>query len=684
MHRFYSDLKALLMAVSLFIVTPLSALDRGEEPDSLEAAKVLGSRERMARMEGPVERMKSEEIRTLGYADPGEALRAFSGISLRDYGGAGGLRTVSVRGFGAQHTQVSVDGIQLSDLQSGMADLAHNNFVKGYNIKVSIAGNEDIFKSASQMVAAGCVEMESVDPSFEKRPFSLGGMLRYGSFNTLGAQVFYDQRLTRRKSQGEKPGSSRGEKQEGSRGVVISAGLDYLGSDGDYPYRMSGDDELRRRAGSGVQRLSPEFGLKAELGAGALRAKVLADFAERGLPGAAVLHTEKATEHLSERHCAAAISFIGNDWGRWRLRSNLSWDYKHSHWSDSSAIYQTPAHQDYRQNMIMLSATALFDAGRGVNIAFAEDLGVGHLVTSLPDCPFPTRLSSLSAISASYRRGIFSASSTLAASVIKDFVRKGDEPALKLHISPSFSAALRLPKGFRLRASLRDGYRAPSFNELYWTGIGSRELLSEKALQCNLGFNWAYTSSSESALNLYAGIDAYCTLVRDKIVASPSLFIWSMHNIGRALMAGCEVNGGGSWHPFAARREICFSLHCNYAWQYAIDISERDAANYGDQIRYIPRNSGSGHFSIETPWFRASYKLIAVGQRWFQDQNTPRSRLEPYWDHGISVGHAFHIRGLLLDLSFDALNLGGRNYEIIRSYPMPGRQFRGTLRLTLP
>ncbi len=316
MHRFYSDLKALLIAVPLFIVTPLSARDIGEEPDSLEAAKVLGSRERMARMEGPVERMGNEQIRALGYADPGEALRAFSGISLRDYGGAGGLRTVSVRGFGAQHTQVSVDGIQLSDLQSGMADLAHNNFVKGYNIKVSIAGNEDIFKSASQMVAAGCVEMESVDPSFEKRPFSLGGMLRYGSFNTLGAQVFYDQRLTRRKSREEKP--------EGSRGVTLSAGLDYLGSDGDYPYRMSGDEELRRRAGSGVQRLSPEFGLKAELGAGALRAKVLADFAERGLPGAAVLHTEKATEHLSERHCAAAISFIGNDWGRWRLRSNPS------------------------------------------------------------------------------------------------------------------------------------------------------------------------------------------------------------------------------------------------------------------------------------------------------------------------------------------------------------------------
>ena len=73
MHRFYSDLKALLMAVSLFIVTPLSALDRGEEPDSLEAAKVLGSRERMARMEGDVESVQfgkkvADIVLEIGYA----------------------------------------------------------------------------------------------------------------------------------------------------------------------------------------------------------------------------------------------------------------------------------------------------------------------------------------------------------------------------------------------------------------------------------------------------------------------------------------------------------------------------------------------------------------------------------------------------------------------------------------
>ena len=646
--------------------------------DSLEGARVSAELQRISGMEGPVERMGSGEIRALGYADPGEALRGFSGIELRDYGGAGGLRTVSVRGFGAQHTRVEIDGLPLSDLQSGMADLAYNNFVKHYNISVSIAGNEDIFKSASQMVAVGCVEMETEDKGFEKRPFSLGGMLRYGSFNTIGAQLCYDQQLASgRRKAGPTERSARGS------GVILSAGLDYQGSDGDYPYTMNGDSSVRRRAGSGVQRLSPEFGLKAELGAGALRAKVLADFAERGLPGAAVLHNPKATEHLSERHCAALISFRGNEWGRWRLRSTLSWDYRHSHWSDTSAIYLTPAHEDYRQHSVLLSATALFDAGRGFRIAVAEDLGTGHLATTLPDCPFPTRLSSLSAISASFRHGIFSASGTIAASVIKDYVRSGDSVPLKLHFSPSVSAAVRLPAGFRIRASLRDGYRAPSFNELYWTRVGSRELRSEKAFQSNLGFNWSYSNRSNSAINLYASADAYCNLVRDKIVASPSLFIWSMHNIGRALMAGCDLNFGGSWSPFASRPEICLSLHCNYSWQHATDISDRDAANYGDQIRYIPRNSGSGHLSIETPWLRASYKLIAVGQRWFQDQNTPRSRLEPYWDHGISVGHAFHIRGLLLDLSFDALNLGGRNYEIIRSYPMPGRQFRGTIRLTI-
>ena len=60
----------------------------------------------------------------MGVTDVADALHRIPGVTLRDYGGAGGMKTVSVRGFGAKHTGVSYDGIMLSDCQSGEIDLS--------------------------------------------------------------------------------------------------------------------------------------------------------------------------------------------------------------------------------------------------------------------------------------------------------------------------------------------------------------------------------------------------------------------------------------------------------------------------------------------------------------------------------------------------------------------------------
>lgn len=628
--------------------------------DTLKESRVTGEK-RSGRLDlnSPVKRMSSGEIRRRGFAEASEALRHFGGIAVRDYGGVGGLKTVSVRGFGAQHTNVIIDGIPLSDLQSGTADLGLNNFVRHYNITVSLIDNENIFKSAGQMVAAGSIEMNSEYKRLENQPFSIGGQLRYGSFNTLGAQLFYEQKAGRK--------------------VRFGAGLDYLHSDGDYPYESPGTPGLtRRRTGGGVSRLRPELDLNVALGDGALKAKVLADFAERGLPGPALLHTQNPTEHLGEKHCAAALSFTQCFNHIWRLKGSLSYDWKHSHWSDTSSIYPDPVHEHYRQHQALLSATILYSGQKGFSYAFAEDLGLGHLKTTLPDCPLPTRISSLSAASASYNGRIFSASATLALSYIKDIVRSGDPVPDKWHICPSASAGVRLPYGFKISASLRDGYRAPSFNDLYWTRMGTRSLRPEKAFQSNLGVNWAM---QKEQISLSASIDGYCNVVRDKIVASPTLFIWSMHNIGRALMAGCDISANGIWRPLPSRPDFALDFDAGYSYMYAVDVSDPEAANYRDQIRYVPRHSGHGDFSIITPWFSLTYKLLFAGERYFQDQNTSRSRLAPYYDHGLSLNHDFTIKqSFMIGVSLDALNLGGKNYEIIRSYPMPGREFRATIR----
>ena len=75
----------------LFALCPyVSAL-----PDTLGTAEVTAAR-RVAGISAsaPVQRIDSAAITLRGITDMGDAMRRFAGVNLRDYGGAGGLKTI--------------------------------------------------------------------------------------------------------------------------------------------------------------------------------------------------------------------------------------------------------------------------------------------------------------------------------------------------------------------------------------------------------------------------------------------------------------------------------------------------------------------------------------------------------------------------------------------------------------
>jgi outer membrane cobalamin receptor len=57
-------------------------------------------------------------------------------------------------------------------------------------------------------------------------------------------------------------------------------------------------------------------------------------------------------------------------------------------------------------------------------------------------------------------------------------------------------------------------------------------------------------------------------------------------------------------------------------------------------------------------------------------QNSRDNRIAPYADCGVSLSRLFKWSGKSLRLQFDALNLGNKNYEIVRFYPMAGRNYK--------
>lgn len=64
-----------------------------------------------------------EELKNLQALQVSDAVKHFAGVTVKDYGGIGGLKTVSIRSLGAQHTAVSYDGITVSDCQTGQVDI---------------------------------------------------------------------------------------------------------------------------------------------------------------------------------------------------------------------------------------------------------------------------------------------------------------------------------------------------------------------------------------------------------------------------------------------------------------------------------------------------------------------------------------------------------------------------------
>jgi len=89
----------------------------------LREVVVTGRQLQIARASLPEQIKTTKEIMALNAANVADVAQYFSGVTVKDYGGIGGMKTISLRGMGAQHTGICYDGLMLSDIQSGEVDL---------------------------------------------------------------------------------------------------------------------------------------------------------------------------------------------------------------------------------------------------------------------------------------------------------------------------------------------------------------------------------------------------------------------------------------------------------------------------------------------------------------------------------------------------------------------------------
>jgi hypothetical protein len=122
--------------------------------EHLQEVKVNARQHRILTSTSPLQLLDKGDMLRLGVTDMADALHRMPGINLRDYGGAGGMKTVAVRGFGAGHTGVSYDGVLLSECQGGEIDVSRYSLDQVQTLRLTIGDNDDIFISARQASVA--------------------------------------------------------------------------------------------------------------------------------------------------------------------------------------------------------------------------------------------------------------------------------------------------------------------------------------------------------------------------------------------------------------------------------------------------------------------------------------------------------------------------------------------------
>lgn len=145
----------------------------------------------------PAQRLKGKELERLNTQSVADALRYFSGLQVKDYGGVGGLKTVNVRSLGSQHVGIVYDGIMLGNAQNGQVDLGQFSLDNVEEITLYNGQKSAIFQPASDFGNAGSVYIRTRVPRFaDGKDHHLKIRTRFGSSNTFAVSTLWEQRLS--------------------------------------------------------------------------------------------------------------------------------------------------------------------------------------------------------------------------------------------------------------------------------------------------------------------------------------------------------------------------------------------------------------------------------------------------------------------------------------------------------
>ena len=588
----------------------------------------------------PSQTLRGDMLRSLSATSVADALKYISGVQIKDYGGLGGLKTVNVRSLGSQHVGVYLDGIRITNAQNGQIDLGRYSLSNMESVSLYNANRNERLQSASEYASAATVYMQTKRPTQTTYTMEYGcgsfGLNKLKGYFALKNMLFID--------------------------------AEYQHSDGDYAFRFRSEQEdtvgTRHNSDITFYRLEAAGFYKG------LSTHVYYYNSERGLPGPVIRRLSDqwdSTDRQWDENFFIQSSYK-HSWEHFGLKTNLKYSYDYLHYlqdprTNAATMY---CNNHYTQQDLYGSVAAAWNT-RYVSLTASTDLRWSDLNADVYKFAYVYRLDSKSLLSAiaSYRG--FEANIALLYTHISDHTRGAASPLSRL--TPMYLASWH-GGPLTVRAFHKRIFRAPTLNDLYYTLVGNAQLRPEYTSQWDLGVDY-------KDRHLHLAVDLYTSRIEDKIVAIPMKcqFRWSMVNFGLVRSLGISTTAGydRTWGKLA------LSANANYTCQRDRDFSSPSDPEYKNTIPYSPLHSASLIVSLGYDGWSACTSWLYTGDRFALISNNKEDMLGAWQTVDLKLSKTFTVSRHSLQTTIECNNLTDSRHEVVKRYPMPGRNWKLTL-----
>lgn len=629
---------------------------------SLQSVEVLSEKDNTIAASVPVQQINSQRMLDLGITSIADALTHIAGITVRDYGGAGGMKTVSARGIGSRHTGVVYDGIALSDCQTGEIDLSRYSLDNVSLLKMVIGDGDDIYQPARNLSSSAYLVIDNIQPPVSDHHAHLKAGLTYGSWNTIIPSFYYGQSFSDK--------------------VSFSTIGEYTHSSNDYPFKLYNGDfvttEYRHNSKINAAHIESNV-LWKMTNRQSLSGKVYYYGNNRQLPGIVHLYTNENDENLHEQNAFMQMGYRNRINDRFSLQGNLKYNWAKSDYHNgnpgSGIVDSKYSQQEYYASVAMMYSPISWLA-----MDYSGDYFYNILNSNQSTYERPSRHSILQSLSAKVNsKRITLLVRALWSNYLND-IRQGAAGGNGHRLSPSASLSYRIlpEEDLYVRAFWKSIFRMPTFNELYYYHIGTTSLKPEKTNQWNMGITYG---KQIRKCNFQFTADAYINKVDDKIVAIPfNMFVWQMMNLAKVSVYGTDITANIRWSIIP---EHVFEFTGNYSWQRAENQTNRNSEYYNNQIAYTPEHTFSGTITWHNPWANFSYTLDGMDERWTTNGHSEGTRIAGFVEMNASVWHTFSLHAKRLTARAAFMNLTDKQYDLVAHYPMPGRSWKISLMMEI-